>query len=226
MAWLLPALVPFLLSDLNLFHIWCCCAFRNIPNKYTKQLLLHEINQNHRGQFDFFYLPIDFKNRCNMGYAFINFVDYRAIVSFFMEFNGQRWSSFNSEKVCTISYARIQGLQSLMMRFKSSEIMDKDWDYRPSFFHSSGLELDRPQPFIGGGGGGPGMPFHPAAAAASPYVPMGVNHPTPVGPMSPPGASGGGGTTGGLVDSFGLLNLHSPGPAGGGAFFPTSSVTW
>lgn len=43
-----------------------------------------------------------------MGYAFINFIDYRAIVPFFKEFNGQRWKNFNSEKVCAISYARIQ----------------------------------------------------------------------------------------------------------------------
>jgi hypothetical protein len=43
-----------------------------------------------------------------VGYAFINFIDYRAIVSFFKEFNGQRWKNFNSEKVCAISYARIQ----------------------------------------------------------------------------------------------------------------------
>jgi hypothetical protein len=43
-----------------------------------------------------------------VGYAFINFIDYRAIVPFFKEFNGQRWKNFNSEKVCAISYARIQ----------------------------------------------------------------------------------------------------------------------
>lgn len=61
-----------------------------------------------QGKYDFFYLPIDFKNKCNVGYAFINFIDYRAIIPFFKEFNGQRWKNFNSEKVCAISYARIQ----------------------------------------------------------------------------------------------------------------------
>lgn len=36
---------------------------RNIPNKYTQQLLLNEINVAHKGKVDFFYLPLDFKNR-------------------------------------------------------------------------------------------------------------------------------------------------------------------
>ena len=43
-----------------------------------------------------------------MGYAFVNMVEPRYIVPFFKEFNGQRWKNFNSEKVCAISYARIQ----------------------------------------------------------------------------------------------------------------------
>lgn len=73
---------------------------RNIPNKYTQSMLLQEIDASYRGAYDFFYLPIDFKNRCNVGYAFINFMDYRRIVPFFREFNGQRWKNFNSEKVC------------------------------------------------------------------------------------------------------------------------------
>ena len=34
---------------------------RNIPNKYSQKMLLEEIDTNHAGVYDFFYLPIDFK---------------------------------------------------------------------------------------------------------------------------------------------------------------------
>jgi len=33
---------------------------KNIPNKYDMNSLLSEINKNHWGKFDFFYLPIDY----------------------------------------------------------------------------------------------------------------------------------------------------------------------
>lgn len=61
--------------------------------QYSQQLLLNEINATHKGKYDFFYLPIDFKNKCNVGYAFINFIEPKAIVPFFKEFNGQRYVS-------------------------------------------------------------------------------------------------------------------------------------
>lgn len=32
---------------------------KNIPNKYSKQLLLEEINARFAGKYDFFYLPMD-----------------------------------------------------------------------------------------------------------------------------------------------------------------------
>lgn len=120
---------------------------RNVPNKYSQQLLLNEINTAHKGKYDFFYLPIDFKNKCNVGYAFINFIDPKSIIPFFKEFNGQRWHNFNSEKVCAISYARIQGRQSMISRFSNSSLMEKDGEYRPLLFHSSGPDRGKPEPF-------------------------------------------------------------------------------
>ena len=32
---------------------------KNIPNKYSQEMLLEEFTANHENKFDFFYLPID-----------------------------------------------------------------------------------------------------------------------------------------------------------------------
>lgn len=34
---------------------------RNVPNKYTTQNLIEEINVCCKGKYDFFYLPMDFE---------------------------------------------------------------------------------------------------------------------------------------------------------------------
>lgn len=56
---------------------------KNIPNKYTKNMLLNEIRVGFSDLFDFFYLQIDPKTLCNMGYAFINFKTIEAAQDFF-----------------------------------------------------------------------------------------------------------------------------------------------
>ena len=93
---------------------------RNIPNKYTKKLFLEELNRVFEGKFDFFYLPIDQTYDCNIGYAFINFVNLDTIETFYWEYHGKRWERFNSKKVCMISYARLQGLEELVRSFINS----------------------------------------------------------------------------------------------------------
>lgn len=110
-------------------------------------MLLEEINNSHEGTYDFFYLPIDFKNKCNVGYCFINFLDPKHIVAFVKEFNGLRWKSFNSEKVCAITFARIQGKGSMVSRFQNSSLLEKDDEYRPLLFFSSGPDRGKPEPF-------------------------------------------------------------------------------
>jgi protein phosphatase 1 regulatory subunit 42 len=81
---------------------------KNIPNKYTQRMLLQTLDSaKFKGLYDFLYLPIDFKNRCNVGYAFINFRSYQTILRLADKFAGKKWERFNSEKICQLAYARI-----------------------------------------------------------------------------------------------------------------------
>ncbi|XP_074316498.1 protein MEI2-like 4 [Silene latifolia] len=120
---------------------------KNIPNKYTSKMLLATIDEQHRGQYDFVYLPIDFKNKCNMGYAFINMIDPIQIVGFHQTFEGRKWEKFNSEKVATLAYARIQGKGALISHFQNSSLMNEDKRCRPILFHTDGPNAGDQEPF-------------------------------------------------------------------------------
>ena len=142
-----------LLMDLDLVELGqdtrTSLMVRNIPNKYTQQMLLSEFEANGHGPgiIDFFYLPIDFKNRCNRGYAFINFVSYKDILSFHRRYFGKHWRTFNSDKICDITYARIQGKDAMLKRFENSALMEKDDEYKPLVFASDGPNRGTRLPF-------------------------------------------------------------------------------
>ncbi|KAJ3288010.1 hypothetical protein HDU79_005165 [Rhizoclosmatium sp. JEL0117] len=40
---------------------------KNVPNRYTQDMLMDFVNETHQGTFDFFYLRMDFVNQCNVG---------------------------------------------------------------------------------------------------------------------------------------------------------------
>ncbi|XP_061989881.1 protein MEI2-like 4 isoform X1 [Rosa rugosa] len=120
---------------------------KNIPNKYTSKMLLAAIDERHRGTYDFIYLPIDFKNKCNVGYAFINMTDPRQIAPFYQSFNGKKWEKFNSEKVASIAYARIQGKAALIAHFQNSSLMNEDKRCRPILFNTDGPNAGDQVPF-------------------------------------------------------------------------------
>ncbi|XP_057950020.1 protein MEI2-like 4 isoform X2 [Malania oleifera] len=120
---------------------------KNIPNKYTSKMLLATIDERHRGTYDFIYLPIDFKNKCNVGYAFINMTDPSQIIPFYQAFNGKKWEKFNSEKVASLAYARIQGKSALIAHFQNSSLMNEDKRCRPILFHTDGPNAGDQVPF-------------------------------------------------------------------------------
>lgn len=53
-------------------------------------------------------------------------------------FNGKKWEKFNSEKVASLAYARIQGKVALVTHFQNSNLMNEDKRCRPILFQSEG----------------------------------------------------------------------------------------
>ncbi|XP_045798291.1 protein MEI2-like 4 [Trifolium pratense] len=146
------------LADLKRYELDIDCIMRgednrttlmikNIPNKYTSVMLLATINERHKGTYDFVYLPIDFKNKCNVGYAFINMTSPSSIVPFYQVFNGKKWEFFNSEKVASLAYARIQGKTALIAHFQNSSLMNVDERCRPILIDTDGPNAGDQVPF-------------------------------------------------------------------------------
>jgi len=90
---------------------------------------------------------MDFKNKCNVGYAFVNFLDPKTVINFYNVFNDKMWPKFNSIKVCKLTYARLQGKKHLIEHFKNSSLMKESPKYRPLLFHSTGTNMGQPEPF-------------------------------------------------------------------------------
>ncbi|RMZ91961.1 hypothetical protein DV736_g784, partial [Chaetothyriales sp. CBS 134916] len=109
---------------------------RNIPNRVTSLTLKEILDETSHGNYDFMYLRIDFANNCNVGYAFINFVDPLAIIPFAEAHQGKRWNAFNSDKIAEISYATIQGRENLIEKFRNSSVMLEHPDFRPKLFYT------------------------------------------------------------------------------------------
>ena len=114
---------------INLMDIFLCKDLRttlmikNIPNKYTISSFLDEINTYFKFTYDIFYLPIDYVNKCNLGFAFINFVEPFHIILFHELYSGKKWKKFNSEKICELLYAKYQGKKELIGHFEKGKVL-------------------------------------------------------------------------------------------------------
>ncbi|KAJ8548336.1 hypothetical protein K7X08_030805 [Anisodus acutangulus] len=138
---------------------------KNIPNKYSQKLLLNMLD-NHcihcneqiadgddqpKSSYDFVYLPIDFINKCNVGYGFVNMTSPQATLRLYKAFHLQNWEVFNSRKIGQVTYARLQGIEALKEHFKNSKFPCEAEEYMPVIFAPprDGKLLTEPNPIVG-----------------------------------------------------------------------------
>jgi len=98
---------------------------RNMPNNYTRDMLLELVDEmGFAGTYDFAYLPIDFQSQVGLGYAFINFSTVADAQLCFERFEGFSNWKVPSEKVCTVTWSSpTQGLEAHMERYRNSPVM-------------------------------------------------------------------------------------------------------
>lgn len=121
----------------------------NIPNKLEFDDFKQFIDETSAGKYEFLYLRFDFANRCNVGYAFVSFATPMDLKNFVEKRAGMKWNSqnYNSEKVIDIKFARIQGRESLVRKFRASPVMHQEPRFRPKFYCTEGPLAGKEIPF-------------------------------------------------------------------------------
>eukprot|EP00933_Yihiella_yeosuensis_P027030 TRINITY_DN2096_c0_g1_i1.p1 TRINITY_DN2096_c0_g1~~TRINITY_DN2096_c0_g1_i1.p1 ORF type:complete len:443 (+),score=97.64 TRINITY_DN2096_c0_g1_i1:119-1447(+) len=122
---------------------------RNIPNNYTRAMLLEMIDcQGFAGSYDFIYLPMDFGRCANLGYAFVNLKDSESAATFWRVFNHFSDWALPTAKVCEISWSGPhQGLKAHIDRYKNSPVMHRNVpdEFKPMIF-AFGVRQEFPPP--------------------------------------------------------------------------------
>jgi len=114
--------------------------FRNLPNDYTRDMFTKMLDdEGFSGQYDFIYVPIDFRSRAGFGYAFVNMISSSAALLFISHFEGFcRWS-VESTKMAEITWSSpTQGLDAHVERYRSSPVMHEAVpdNFKPAMFNA------------------------------------------------------------------------------------------
>eukprot|EP00434_Breviolum_minutum_P007881 symbB.v1.2.006954.t1/scaffold416.1/size293898/13 len=122
---------------------------RNLPQLFTQKSMLDLLDgEGFHAKYDFVYLPMDFRNGVNLGYAFVNTLTHEDALRAIEIFQGyERWTE-ECDKVCEVSWAHPhQGLQEHVERYRNSPVMHPTTpeEYKPMIF-SDGQRVQFPGP--------------------------------------------------------------------------------
>jgi len=98
---------------------------RNIPNRYTQRELIRELESlGFDGTFDFLYVPMDKGTMCNVGYAFVNFVNHEEAARCMQVFDNYPFTKHRKArgKIATVSIAHIQGLEANIRHYEKAAV--------------------------------------------------------------------------------------------------------
>ncbi|XP_062199899.1 protein MEI2-like 6 [Phragmites australis] len=121
---------------------------RNIPNNFTRKNIMNIIDQHCaeenakvtsggggvKSEYDFLYVPIDFRTKFNKGYAFVNVTTPDAAHRLWAHLHRHRWTVGACQKICEVDLAVIQGRHKLVEHFSGSRFDCDTEDFLPVWF--------------------------------------------------------------------------------------------
>jgi len=106
---------------------------RNIPVRYTQDMLLKEWPNS--CTYDFLYLPICIDRKRNVSFAFVNFVTPEAATQFHGAWHKQRLAHFSARKPLDISPADVQGRdENLLQIIRNKTFRIRNAYFQPAIF--------------------------------------------------------------------------------------------
>ena len=121
---------------------------RNVPYDARQRGVLSLIeDEGFKSRFDFFYAPLDFKSKNNLGYAFVNFHSVDIAKEFFRLFDGRRIVSRPGwDKPLRVCWARVQGLEANIDHYRNSPVNEMPEEFKPMLFDETGDSILFPAP--------------------------------------------------------------------------------
>lgn len=125
-------------------------VLRNTPTTYTRTKLLELLDANgFANQYDFVYVPFDFKFQKSVGFAFVNLTKPDHAEKFMKHFEAfTDWGVPGEWKAATVNWASPhQGLAAHVQHFKNSPVMHESVpdEQRPAVYQD-GNRMDFPPP--------------------------------------------------------------------------------
>ena len=116
--------------------------------------MLRILNSVVPNRYDFFYMPVDFKTNCNLGFGYVSMLDTASVVKLYeavgavplshIQLNLKRWPNTPSSKICEVVFARMQvGMKGTSQKQGRDDMQHlcQDWaimhlpdKYKPVFF--------------------------------------------------------------------------------------------
>lgn len=110
---------------------------RNIPNKYTQDMLIEEMRiRGVLSDIDFFYVPIDLRRQQCVGYCFVNLTSPEGHARFLRAFDRVVLDGVENVKTCFIVPGKIQGLKANIDRYRNDAVMLLEKKFQPLLFRN------------------------------------------------------------------------------------------